>query len=100
MHDTFFFAPDRDGRRKLLRTHTSPVQVRTMLAQQPPITVPTITFDGLDDGVRPPADASQHAARFIGRRQHRWVPGVGHNLPQEAPQVFADALMELVRGSV
>jgi phenylalanyl-tRNA synthetase alpha chain len=39
MHDTFFFAPDRDGRRKLLRTHTSPVQVRTMLAQQPPIRV-------------------------------------------------------------
>ncbi len=39
MHDTFFFAPDRDGRRKLLRTHTSPVQVRTMLTQEPPIRV-------------------------------------------------------------
>jgi phenylalanyl-tRNA synthetase alpha chain len=39
MHDTFFFAPDADGERKLLRTHTSPVQVRTMLAQQPPIRV-------------------------------------------------------------
>jgi pimeloyl-ACP methyl ester carboxylesterase len=76
------------------------LEIESRLAQQPPITVPTITFDGLDDGVRPPADASQHAARFTGRRQHRWVPGVGHNLPQEAPQVFADALMELVRGSV
>ena len=36
-HDTFFFAPDANGEKKLLRTHTSPVQVRTMLAQKPPI---------------------------------------------------------------
>jgi phenylalanyl-tRNA synthetase alpha chain len=39
MHDTFFFNPGEDGKRKLLRTHTSPVQVRTMLAQKPPIRV-------------------------------------------------------------
>jgi phenylalanyl-tRNA synthetase alpha chain len=39
MHDTFFFAPDANGERKLLRTHTSPVQVRTMMAQEPPIRV-------------------------------------------------------------
>ena len=39
MHDTFFFEPGADGARKLLRTHTSPVQVRTMLAQQPPIRI-------------------------------------------------------------
>ncbi len=39
MHDTFFFAPDAAGERKLLRTHTSPVQVRTMLSQKPPIRV-------------------------------------------------------------
>ena len=39
MHDTFFFAPDAKGERKLLRTHTSPVQVRTMLGQKPPIRV-------------------------------------------------------------
>jgi phenylalanyl-tRNA synthetase alpha chain len=39
MHDTFFFNPDANGQRKLLRTHTSPVQVRTMLAQKPPIRV-------------------------------------------------------------
>ena len=39
MHDTFFFKPDAGGARKLLRTHTSPVQVRTMLAQKPPIRV-------------------------------------------------------------
>jgi len=39
MHDTFFFPPGPDGSRKLLRTHTSPVQVRTMLRQKPPIRV-------------------------------------------------------------
>lgn len=39
MHDTFFLAPDARGERKVLRTHTSPVQVRTMLAQKPPIRV-------------------------------------------------------------
>jgi phenylalanyl-tRNA synthetase alpha chain len=39
MHDTFFFNPDEKGARKVLRTHTSPVQVRTMLGQTPPIRV-------------------------------------------------------------
>jgi phenylalanyl-tRNA synthetase alpha chain len=39
MHDTFFFNPKADGSRLLLRTHTSPVQVRTMLSQKPPIRV-------------------------------------------------------------
>ncbi|MDQ0392320.1 phenylalanine--tRNA ligase subunit alpha [Labrys monachus] len=39
MHDTFFFAPDEKGERKVLRTHTSPVQIRTMLTQKPPIRV-------------------------------------------------------------
>src|SRR5438045_1512598 len=37
MHDTFYFNPKPDGSRMLLRTHTSPVQIRTMLAQKPPI---------------------------------------------------------------
>src|SRR3569832_2425252 len=39
MHDTFFFKPDKNGERKLLRTHTSPVQVRTMQSQEPPIRI-------------------------------------------------------------
>ena len=39
MHDTFYFPPKPDGSRLLLRTHTSPVQVRTMLTKQPPIRV-------------------------------------------------------------
>ena len=39
MHDTFFLAPDERGERKVLRTHTSPVQIRTMMSQKPPIRV-------------------------------------------------------------
>ena len=71
--------------------------IERRLALQPAITVPTLTFDGADDGVRPPATAAQHGHRFTGPRAHTVVPGVGHNLPQEVPQVFADAVMALVR---
>ena len=39
MHDTFFFEPKEDGSRMVLRTHTSPVQIRTMMSQQPPIRI-------------------------------------------------------------
>ena len=70
--------------------------IERQLALQPVIRVPAITFDGADDGVRPVAPASQHAHHFTGPREHRVVPGVGHNMPQEVPQVFADAVMELV----
>ncbi|WP_431097031.1 alpha/beta fold hydrolase [Polaromonas aquatica] len=71
--------------------------IEQRLATQPAITVPSITFDGADDGVRPPAAASQHAHLFTGPRSHRIVPGAGHNLPQEKPQLFADAVLELVQ---
>jgi pimeloyl-ACP methyl ester carboxylesterase len=70
--------------------------IENRLALQPRITVPTITFDGADDGVRPPAAASQHGHLFSGSRSHRLVPGVGHNMPQEVPMIFANAVMELV----
>ena len=69
------------------------------LALQPPISVPTLTFDGADDGVRPPATAAQHAQRFTGPRTHTVVPGVGHNMPQEVPGLFADAVWSLVQGA-
>ncbi len=71
--------------------------IEQRLAAQPAITVPSITFDGADDGVRPPAPAAQHARQFAGPRSHRIVPGAGHNLPQEKPQVFAGAVLELVQ---
>jgi pimeloyl-ACP methyl ester carboxylesterase len=70
--------------------------IERRLAAQPVIAVPTITFDGADDGVRPPAAAAAQAHCFSGPRSHRLVPGVGHNMPQEAPRVFAAAVLELV----
>ena len=71
-------------------------EIERRLAVQPVILAPSITFDGIDDGVRPPAEAAVHASRFGGPRAHRLVPGVGHNLPQEAPRAFADAVLELL----
>ena len=70
--------------------------IERRLAAQPSISVPSITFDGADDGVRPVAAAAAHAHRFTGPRSHRVVPGVGHNMPQEVPRVFSDAVLELV----
>lgn len=71
--------------------------IERRLAAQPVITLPAITFDGADDGVRPPARAEAQAALFT-RRQHRVVPGAGHNLPQEKPHEYVRAVMELVQG--
>jgi pimeloyl-ACP methyl ester carboxylesterase len=72
-------------------------EVERRLAEQPVIAVPAITFDGLADGVRPAESAQAYAHRFTAPRSHRQLPGVGHNLPQEAPRAFADAILELVR---
>lgn len=71
--------------------------IESVFAKQPPITVPAITLDGKDDGVRPPNDGKSYADKFTGPRTHRIIDGAGHNLPQEAPQAFADAVMEFVK---
>ena len=73
-------------------------EIERRLAEQPDITVPAITFDGADDGVMPTGGTEHHAHHFIGPHRHRVVPGAGHNLPQEKPAVFADAVAELVTG--
>jgi len=66
------------------------------LATQPPITVPAITLDGQAGGPNFPAtDGTASADHFTGPRTHRQVPGAGHNLPQEAPQAFAEAVLDL-----
>jgi pimeloyl-ACP methyl ester carboxylesterase len=75
-------------------------EAETRLAALPPIAVPTITLDGGADGVVPATDGRSAAARFVGRRIHRVVESAGHNLPQEAPKAFVDAVMELVTSSV
>ena len=71
--------------------------IEQRLAEQPTIRVPTITFDGADDGVNPARAAHAHAPYFSGPRQHRVVAGVGHNFPQEAPLEFAQAVLELMQ---
>ena len=73
--------------------------IQRRLAALPPITVPAITLDGDADGVVPASDGSASAAKFSGRRVHRVIPRAGHNLPQEAPEEFAAAVMELVKRS-
>ncbi|MBA1144435.1 alpha/beta fold hydrolase [Mesorhizobium neociceri] len=64
------------------------------LAQAPVITVPTITLEGDANGA-PHTDATAYAKKFSGKYTHRVVSGgIGHNLPQEAPEAFAQAIMD------
>ncbi|MFS8978190.1 alpha/beta hydrolase [Cupriavidus necator] len=70
-------------------------EVEKRLAQGPVIAVPTITLDGDSDGVAPATDGTSYARMFSGKRMHRIIPGVGHNLPQEAPAAFAEAVIEV-----
>ena len=65
------------------------------LAQGPVIAVPTITLEGDANGA-PHPDASAYAKKFSGKYAHRVITGgIGHNLPQEAPQAFAEAVLEV-----
>ena len=65
------------------------------LAEAPVITVPTITLEGDANGA-PHPDASAYAKKFSGPYAHRVITGgIGHNLPQEAPQAFAEAVLEV-----
>ncbi|OXS20301.1 alpha/beta fold hydrolase [Pseudomonas rhodesiae] len=70
--------------------------IEQALAQQPSITVPSISLCGADDGVGPPSEEDEDAVHFSGVYQRRVLPGVGHNIPQEAPQATLDALLELL----
>ena len=72
--------------------------IQRRLAALPVISVPTITLDGDADGVAPATDGKASAAKFPNRRAHRVIPRAGHNLPQEEPEAFADAVMELIGG--
>jgi len=65
------------------------------LAALPPITVPAITLDPQADGNFPATDGTASAVHFTGPRTHRQIPDAGHNLPQEQPAAFADAVLEL-----
>ena len=65
------------------------------LAEAPMITVPTITLEGDANGA-PHPEPSSYAKKFSGKYSHRLIKGgIGHNLPQEAPQAFAQAVVEV-----
>jgi pimeloyl-ACP methyl ester carboxylesterase len=65
------------------------------LAKAPAITVPAITLEGDANGA-PHPDPASYAAKFKGKYGHRTISGgIGHNLPQEAPHAFADAILEV-----
>jgi pimeloyl-ACP methyl ester carboxylesterase len=67
------------------------------LAELPVIGVPTVTLEGDANGA-PHPDPKAYAGKFSGKYAHRLVTGgIGHNLPQEAPQAFADAVIEAAR---
>ena len=65
------------------------------LAEVPVIAVPTITLEGDANGAPHPEPGS-YAKKFSGKYAHRIIKGgIGHNLPQEAPQAFAEAVIDV-----
>jgi len=68
-------------------------ELEARLFEGPVITVPTITIGSDFDGAN--ADGHAYAQRFSGLYSHRVLDGIGHNVPQEAPEAFADAILEV-----
>ena len=66
------------------------------LTKLPGIPVPAISLDGDDDGVLPLGGSVHHRRFFTGKYAHQVVPGAGHNLPQEAPREFAEAVLACI----
>jgi pimeloyl-ACP methyl ester carboxylesterase len=70
-------------------------ELEQRLAKAPNISMPTITLEGDANGA-PHPEASAYAGKFLGRYEHRLITGgVGHNLPQEAPGDFAQAIIDV-----
>jgi pimeloyl-ACP methyl ester carboxylesterase len=66
------------------------------LGARPPITVSTVVLHGGDNGVSPARSSEPHGRFFTGGYERRLIPGVGHNVPQEAPRAFAEAILSLI----
>jgi pimeloyl-ACP methyl ester carboxylesterase len=73
-------------------------EIEAALTARPPIPVPSINLHGETDGVGPVAASAGHARHFTGPYERRVIPRTGHNVPQEAPEAFARAMLELVAG--
>jgi pimeloyl-ACP methyl ester carboxylesterase len=72
-------------------------EMEKRLAEMPVITVPTITIEGDANGA-PHPDPASYAKNFSGKYSHRtFSGGIGHNPPQEAPQQFAEAMLEAAK---
>ncbi len=69
--------------------------VEERLSAQPKISVPTIVLHGADDGVGPVKGSENHGRHFTGPYERRVIADAGHNIPQEKPREFADAVLEL-----
>lgn len=67
------------------------------LTRQPAIRVPTISLCGADDGVGPAPEIDEDIEHFTGQYQRRVLPGVGHNIPEEAPAATLKALLDLLQ---
>ena len=73
-------------------------ELEQRLAQAPVITVPTVTLEGDANGA-PHPEPDAYAKKFSGRYEHRTIKGgIGHNLPQEAPQALAEAVVDVGKG--
>ena len=73
--------------------------IERRLAVKPKISVPTVVLHGEGSGLSPVESSHGHAVFFTDPYQRRVIPTVGHNLPQETPEVFADAVLELIRAT-
>ena len=73
--------------------------IEAKLARQPTIAVPTINLHGGHDGVGPAPDRDGRAKFFTGPYERRVLPGIGHNVPQEAPTATVAALRDLMKGT-
>ncbi|MHA3739001.1 alpha/beta fold hydrolase [Pseudomonas sp. Eth.TT006] len=67
------------------------------LIRQPPISVPTVSLCGADDGVGPAPEEDDDISHFTGPYERRVLSGVGHNIPEEAPQQTLKALLDLLQ---
>jgi pimeloyl-ACP methyl ester carboxylesterase len=74
--------------------------IEARLATQPTIDVPVIVIHGADDGVTPCRLSETHRKYFTAPYQRRVLANVGHNPPQEAPQAFAEAVLQLCQGEL
>lgn len=81
----------------LAEGETKYAALEAKLAAFPQIAAPTITMEGDANGA-PHPEPSSYAKRFSGRYEHRLIKGgIGHNLPQEAPRAFAQAVVDVAK---